>query len=82
MVLTTGQIRNSLRSVVGARLSLGGNHFPTNSLTGRELLTCLTTCLFNHGPDNPLLQLASTQFQQVRTIARLNISQEMAVTII
>jgi hypothetical protein len=28
------------------------------------LLTGLTTCLFNHGPDNPLLQPVSTQFPQ------------------
>jgi hypothetical protein len=37
---------------------------PKNSLTWRELLTGLTTCLFNHGPDNPLLQPVSTQFPQ------------------
>jgi hypothetical protein len=63
-VSTTGQIRNSQSSVAGVGLSLGENHFPTNSLTWRELLTGLTTCLFNHGPDNPLLQPASTQFHQ------------------
>lgn len=39
---------NSQSSVAGARLSLGENHFPTNSLTWRELLTGLTTYLFNH----------------------------------
>jgi hypothetical protein len=63
-VSTTGRIRNSQSSVAGVGLSLGENHFPTNSLTWRELLTGLTTCLFNHGPDNPLLQPLSTQFQQ------------------
>jgi hypothetical protein len=56
--------QNSQSSVAGAGLSLGENHFPTNSLTWRELLTGLTTCLFNHGPDNPLLQPVSTQFPQ------------------
>jgi hypothetical protein len=45
------RIRNSQSSVAGAGLSLGENHFPTNSLTWRELLTGLTTCLFNHGPE-------------------------------
>jgi hypothetical protein len=40
--------QNSQSSVAGAGLSLGENHFPTNSLTWRELLTGLTTCLFNH----------------------------------
>jgi hypothetical protein len=68
--------------VVGVGLSLGENHFSTNSLTWRELLTGLTTCLFNHGPDNPLPQPASTQFQQVGTITRLNIAQRMATTTI
>jgi hypothetical protein len=63
-VSATGQIRNSQSSVAGAGLSLGENHFPTNSLSWRELLTGLTTCLFNHGPDNPLLQPVSTQFPQ------------------
>jgi hypothetical protein len=81
-VSTTGQIRNSQSSVAGAGLSLGENHFPTNSLTWRELLTGLTTCLFNHGSENPLFQPASTKFQQVRTIARLNIAQGMATTTI
>jgi hypothetical protein len=74
--------QNSQSSVAGAGLSLGENHFPTNSLTWRELLTGLTTCLFNHGPDNPLLQPTSTQFQQVRTIERLNIAQGMETTTI
>jgi hypothetical protein len=30
------------------------------------LLTGLTTCLFYHGPDNPVLQPVSTQFPQVQ----------------
>jgi hypothetical protein len=62
--LATGRIRNSQSSVAGVGLSLGENHFPTDSLTWRELLTGLTTCLFNHGPDNPLLQPVSAQFPQ------------------
>jgi hypothetical protein len=41
-------IRNSQSSVAGVGLSLGENHFPTDSLTWREFLTGLTTCLFNH----------------------------------
>jgi hypothetical protein len=40
--------QNSQSSVAGVGLSLGENHFPTNSLTWRELPTGLTTCLFNH----------------------------------
>jgi hypothetical protein len=52
-VSATGQIRNSQSSVAGVGLSLGENHFPTDSLTWRELLTGLTTCLFYHNPDNP-----------------------------
>jgi hypothetical protein len=71
-VSTTGQIRNSQSSVAGAGLSLGENHFPTNSLTWRELLTGLTTCLFNHGPDNPLLQPVSTQFPQGKDNSNIN----------
>jgi hypothetical protein len=63
-VSATGRIKNSQSSVAGVGLSLGENHFPTDSLTWRELLTGLTTCLFNHGPDNPLLQPVSAQFQQ------------------
>jgi hypothetical protein len=47
-VSTTGRIRNSQSFVAGVGLSLGENHFPTNSLTWRELLIGLTTCLFNH----------------------------------
>jgi hypothetical protein len=62
--LATGRIRNSQSYVAGVGLSLGENHYPTNSLTCRELLTGVTTCLFNHGPDNPLLQPVSTQFLQ------------------
>jgi hypothetical protein len=65
-VSATGQIRNSQSSVAGVGLSLGENHFPTDSLTWREFLTGLTTCLFYHGPDNPLLQPVSTQFPKVR----------------
>jgi hypothetical protein len=63
-VSATGQIRNSQSFVAGVGLSLGENHFPTDSLTWREMLTGLTTCLFNHGPDNLLLQPVSTQFPQ------------------
>jgi hypothetical protein len=62
--LAIGQIRNYQSSVAGVGLSLRENHFPTNSLTWREFLIGLTTCLFNHGPDNPLLQPTSNQFQQ------------------
>jgi hypothetical protein len=51
-------------SVASAGLSLGENHFPTNSLTWRELLIGLATRLFNYGPDNLLLQPVSTQFPQ------------------
>jgi hypothetical protein len=47
---------NSQSSVAGVGLSLGENHFPTDSLTWRELLTGLTTFLFYHGPDNLVLQ--------------------------
>jgi hypothetical protein len=65
-VSAIGQIRNSQSSVAGAGLSLGENHFPADSLTWREMLTGLTTCLFNHGPDNPLLQPLSTQFHKVQ----------------
>jgi hypothetical protein len=63
-VSATGQIRKSQSSVAGAGLSLGENHFPTDSLSWRELLTGLTTCLFYNGPDNPVLQPASTQILQ------------------
>jgi hypothetical protein len=55
MVLTTGQIKNSQIFVDGVGLSLGENHFLANSLTWRELLTGLTTYLFNQ---------SSAQFQQ------------------
>jgi hypothetical protein len=55
-VSTTGWIRNSQSSIAGVGLSLGENHFPTNSLTWRELLIGPTTCLFIHGSENPLLQ--------------------------
>jgi hypothetical protein len=65
-VSATGQIRNSQSSIAGAGLSLGENHFPADSLTWRELLIGLTTCLFYHGPDNPVLQPVSAQFPQVR----------------
>jgi hypothetical protein len=63
-VSTTGQIRNYQSSVAGVGLSLGEKHFPTNSLTWREMLTGLTTCLFYHKLDNLLLQPVSTQFLQ------------------
>jgi hypothetical protein len=43
---------------------LGENHFPTDSLTLRELLIGLKTCLFNHGPDKLLLQPVSSQFPE------------------
>jgi hypothetical protein len=71
-VSATGQIRNSQSSVAGVGLSLGENHFPTDSLTWRELLTGLTTCLFNHGPDNPVLQPVSTQFQHSEDSNNIN----------
>jgi hypothetical protein len=63
-VSTTDQIKNSQSFVASVGLSLGENHFPANSLTWREMLTGLTTCLFYHGLENPLLQLVSTQFLQ------------------
>jgi hypothetical protein len=53
---TTGQIRKSQSSEAGAGLSLGENHFPADSLTWREFLTGLTTCLF-YQPDNHLPHL-------------------------
>jgi hypothetical protein len=77
-----GRIRNSQSSVASVGVSLGENHFPTNSLTWREFLTGMATYLFNHGPDNPLLQPYSTQFPQVRTIERLKIAQGMETTTI
>jgi hypothetical protein len=40
----------------------GRNQFPVDSLTWKEILTYLTTYLFNHGPNNPFLQPLSTQF--------------------
>ena len=54
-VSATGQIRKSQSFVAGTGLSLGENHFPTNSLTWRELITGLTTFFFYHGPENLLL---------------------------
>jgi hypothetical protein len=63
-VSVTSRIKNSQSSVAGAGLSLGENHFPTDSLTWREMLTGLTTYLFYHGPDNLLLQPVSSQFPQ------------------
>jgi hypothetical protein len=57
-VLEAGQIKNSLSSIDGVGLSLGEKYFPIDSLTWRELLTGLTTCLFYHEPDNLVLQLA------------------------
>jgi hypothetical protein len=56
--------QNSQSSVEAMGLPPGELTSSTHSLTWRELLTGLTTCLFNHGPDNPLLQPASTQFHQ------------------
>jgi hypothetical protein len=71
-VLAIDQIKNSKSFVASAGLSLGENHFPTNSLTWRELLIGLTTFLFNHGPDNPLLQhtprLSSSQVRKIVTV--------------
>jgi hypothetical protein len=63
-VSAIGLIRNYQSFIAGVGLSMGENHFPTDSLTWRELLTGLKTCLFNHGPDNPLLQPVSAQFSQ------------------
>jgi hypothetical protein len=83
-VSTTGHIKNSQSSVAGAGLSLGENRFPKNSLTWRELLTSLTTCLFNPQPplslgesvshrlDILLLQLSSNT---VRATTRFNKEQ-------
>jgi hypothetical protein len=51
-VSTTGLIRKSQSSIAGVGLSLGENHFPVDSLTWRELLTGLTTCLFNQFQPN------------------------------
>jgi hypothetical protein len=73
-VSVIGQIKNYHSYVASDGLSLRENHFPANSLTWRELLTGLTTCLFNHGPDNLLLQLSSNT---VRTKARLRKEQMM-----
>jgi hypothetical protein len=47
-VLAIGRINNYQRSIASVGLSLGENHFPTYSLTWRELFTGLKTCLFNH----------------------------------
>jgi hypothetical protein len=63
-VSATGHIRNSQSSVASDGLSLGENHFPSNSITWREMLTGLKTFLFYHGPDKPLLLRVSTQFLQ------------------
>jgi hypothetical protein len=63
-VSATGRIRTSHSSVAGVGLSLGENHFLANSLTWIEMLIGLTTCLFNHGPNNPLIQPLLNQFQQ------------------
>jgi hypothetical protein len=54
---TIGHIGNSQSFEAGAGLSMGENHFPTDSLTWREFLTGLKTRLFYHGLDNPVLQL-------------------------
>ena len=48
-VSPTSWIKNSQSFVAGVGLSLRENHFPSNSLTWREMLIGLTTCLFNHG---------------------------------
>jgi hypothetical protein len=60
--LTIGHIRNYQSSIVGAGLALGENHFLASSHTYREMLTGLTTCLFYHGPDNPILQPVFNSF--------------------
>jgi hypothetical protein len=70
--LATGRIRNSQSSVAGAGLTLGENHFPTSSLTWREMLTGLTTCLFYHGPDNPVLQPVFNSFPARVTVATVD----------
>jgi hypothetical protein len=51
-----GRIRISQSFIAGVGISLGENHFLADSLTQRELLTGLTTCLFYHRPGNLLLQ--------------------------
>jgi hypothetical protein len=57
----------------------GRKPLPNNSLTWRELLTGLTTCLFYHGPDNPLLQhtprLSSNQVRTT-TLLRCQVPQK------
>jgi hypothetical protein len=55
---------NYQSSIASVGLSLEENEFQTKSFTYRELLIGLTTCLFFHGPKNPLLQPVSTQFPQ------------------
>jgi hypothetical protein len=63
-VSTTGRSGILRASVAGVGLSLGENHFPVDSLTWREFLIGLKTCLFYHGPGNPVLQPTSAQFPQ------------------
>jgi hypothetical protein len=59
---------NSQSSVDGVGLSLEEKQFPTKSLTWKELLTCMTTCLFNHGPNNLILQPIQLNSCKVRII--------------
>jgi hypothetical protein len=54
--------------VVGVGLSLGEDHFPTNSLTWREFLTDLTTFLFNHGLTTCFFNQFQLNSRKVRTI--------------
>jgi hypothetical protein len=63
---TTGRIRNSQSSVAVVGLPPGEITSPTNSLTWREFLTGLTTCFFNHGPDNPPLQTTVEKMGKAR----------------
>jgi hypothetical protein len=53
---TTGWIKNSQSSVAAVGLPPGEITSPTKSLTWREFLTGLTTCFFNHKPENLPLQ--------------------------
>jgi hypothetical protein len=61
-VSITGWIKNSWSFVAGVGLSLEEKPLTNKISHLEELLTGLTTFLFNHGPDNPLLQPVSTQF--------------------
>jgi hypothetical protein len=63
-VSAIGRIRNSQSSIVGAGLSLGENHFPTDSLTWRELLTGLKPASSTTGLATHFFNQFSTQFPQ------------------